>query len=70
MLHGFFIYVGLTKSVLTLQADEELFTELEEDVREECIKFGPVDNVKVPPNPKHGAFSTCLENQFHCKTNF
>jgi hypothetical protein len=29
-----------------LQADEEL-PELEVDVREECVKFGPVDNVKV-----------------------
>jgi HIV Tat-specific factor 1 len=41
-----------------LQADEELFTELEEDVREECIKFGPVDNVKVPPKlPQTWSFS-------------
>lgn len=41
------IYVGLTKNILNLQADEELLSELEADVREECIKFGPVDNVKV-----------------------
>jgi len=30
-----------------LQADEELLPELEEDVKEEYAKFGPVDNVKV-----------------------
>ncbi|RLM58704.1 hypothetical protein C2845_PM18G14810 [Panicum miliaceum] len=29
-----------------LRADEELLCELEEDVKEECAKFGPVDNVK------------------------
>ncbi|KAG8082528.1 hypothetical protein GUJ93_ZPchr0014g47187 [Zizania palustris] len=30
-----------------LRADETLLPELESDVREECMKFGPVDNVKV-----------------------
>lgn len=49
MLHSDFLFIliliGLTKSIL--QADEELLSELEADVREECIKFGPVDNVKV-----------------------
>ena len=47
MLHNNFIFIliGLTKNIL--QADEELLSELETDVREECIKFGPVDNVKV-----------------------
>lgn len=49
MLHStfLFIFVGLTRNILNLQADEELLSELEEDVREECTKFGPVDNVKV-----------------------
>ncbi|XP_066334857.1 splicing factor U2AF-associated protein 2-like [Miscanthus floridulus] len=37
-----------------LRADEELLSELETDVREECIKFGPVDNVKVCENHPHG----------------
>jgi hypothetical protein len=47
MLHSNYIFIpiGLTKNIL--QADEELLSELETDVREECIKFGPVDNVKV-----------------------
>jgi hypothetical protein len=51
MLHSNFIFVltGLTKNIL--QADEELLSELETDVREECIKFGPVDNVKVHLTP-------------------
>jgi hypothetical protein len=44
-----FILIGLTNNIL--QADEELLSELETDVREECIKFGPVDNVKVHLNP-------------------
>jgi HIV Tat-specific factor 1 len=29
------------------QADESLLPELEADVREECMKLGPIDNVKV-----------------------
>ncbi|KAF8671581.1 hypothetical protein HU200_049904 [Digitaria exilis] len=37
-----------------LYADEELLSELEEDVREECTKFGPVDNVKVCENHPQG----------------
>jgi len=37
-----------------LRADEELLSELETDVREECIKFGPVDNVKVCENHPQG----------------
>ncbi|KAL6650711.1 hypothetical protein ACP70R_009636 [Stipagrostis hirtigluma subsp. patula] len=37
-----------------LRADEELLTELEADVREECVKFGPVDNVKVCENHPQG----------------
>ncbi|CAN6339512.1 unnamed protein product [Urochloa humidicola] len=37
-----------------LRADEELLSELEADVREECIKFGPVDNVKVCENHPQG----------------
>ncbi|NP_001141229.1 uncharacterized protein LOC100273316 [Zea mays] len=37
-----------------LRADEELLPELEADVREECIKFGPVDNVKVCENHPQG----------------
>jgi HIV Tat-specific factor 1 len=42
-----FIFIRSTKNILTLQADEDLLSELEVDVREECAKFGPVDNVKV-----------------------
>lgn len=30
-----------------MQADENLRLELEEDVREESIKLGPIDSVKV-----------------------
>ncbi|CAL4897020.1 unnamed protein product [Urochloa decumbens] len=37
-----------------LRADEELLSELEADVREECIKFGPLDNVKVCENHPQG----------------
>ncbi|KAG2559892.1 hypothetical protein PVAP13_8KG034061 [Panicum virgatum] len=37
-----------------LRADEELLPELEEDVKEECAKFGPVDNVKVCENHPQG----------------
>nr|CAB3490839.1 unnamed protein product [Digitaria exilis] len=40
--------------VTYLKADEELLSELEEDVREECSKFGPVDNVKVCENHPQG----------------
>lgn len=29
------------------QADESLLPELEQDVREECVKLGPIDSVKV-----------------------
>jgi hypothetical protein len=46
MLRSNFLF-GLTKEYPDLQADEELLSELEEDVKEECAKFGPVDNVKV-----------------------
>uniref|UniRef100_A0A804M4L4 FRIGIDA-like protein n=1 Tax=Zea mays TaxID=4577 RepID=A0A804M4L4_MAIZE len=35
-----------------LRADEELLSELEADVREECIKFGLVDNVKDDPKSR------------------
>uniref|UniRef100_A0A0A9CT17 RRM domain-containing protein n=1 Tax=Arundo donax TaxID=35708 RepID=A0A0A9CT17_ARUDO len=56
MLHSNFrtISIGLTKSIVILQADEELLPELEADVREECIKFGPVDNVKICENHPQG----------------
>ncbi|KAK3136063.1 hypothetical protein QOZ80_5BG0427520 [Eleusine coracana subsp. coracana] len=37
-----------------LRIDEELLPELEVDVREECIKFGPVDNVKICENHPQG----------------
>ncbi|XP_062202251.1 splicing factor U2AF-associated protein 2-like isoform X2 [Phragmites australis] len=37
-----------------LRADEELLSELEADVREECNKFGPVDNVKICENHPQG----------------
>ncbi|CAL9131821.1 unnamed protein product [Musa textilis] len=30
-----------------LRADESLLPELEQDVREECVKLGPIDSVKV-----------------------
>lgn len=30
-----------------MQADENLRSELEDDVKEECVKLGPVDAVKV-----------------------
>lgn len=30
-----------------MQADENLCLELEGDVKEECVKLGPVDSVKV-----------------------
>ena len=36
-----------------MQEDEALLPELELDVREECVKFGPVDNVKVSINFTH-----------------
>jgi hypothetical protein len=32
---------------LIMQENDALLPELEVDVREECVKFGPVDNVKV-----------------------
>lgn len=32
---------------LSTQADENLHLELEEDVKEECTKLGPLDSVKV-----------------------
>ncbi|KAL6905676.1 hypothetical protein ACP4OV_003277 [Aristida adscensionis] len=37
-----------------LRVDEELISELEVDVREECVKFGPVDNVKICENHPQG----------------
>uniref|UniRef100_A0A0E0DFP9 RRM domain-containing protein n=1 Tax=Oryza meridionalis TaxID=40149 RepID=A0A0E0DFP9_9ORYZ len=37
-----------------LRADETLLPELEADVREECMKLGPVDNVKVCENHPEG----------------
>ncbi|KAL6640465.1 hypothetical protein ACP70R_021588 [Stipagrostis hirtigluma subsp. patula] len=37
-----------------LRADEELLPELEADVREECMKFGQVDNVKICENHPQG----------------
>lgn len=37
-------FADITKS---MQADENMRSELEEDVKEECIKLGPVDSVKV-----------------------
>lgn len=30
-----------------IQADESLGSELEVDVREECVKLGPIDSIKV-----------------------
>lgn len=33
--------------ILPMQADENLRLELEEDVKEECTKLGPIDSVKV-----------------------
>lgn len=30
-----------------MQADENLRLELEEDIKEECTKLGPLDSVKV-----------------------
>jgi hypothetical protein len=51
-----------------LQADEELLPDLEVDVREECVKFGPVDNVKVwsfPYRPQIGfLWKTCFSKFF------
>ncbi|KAK4263447.1 hypothetical protein QN277_028850 [Acacia crassicarpa] len=37
-----------------LRADENLRSELEEDVKEECVKLGPVDSVKVCENHPQG----------------
>ncbi|CAK7325988.1 unnamed protein product [Dovyalis caffra] len=37
-----------------MRADENLRSELEVDVREECVKLGPVDSVKVCENNPHG----------------
>lgn len=37
-----------------LRTDETLLPELEEDVRQECMKFGPVDNIKVCENHPQG----------------
>ncbi|TVT97962.1 hypothetical protein EJB05_56762 [Eragrostis curvula] len=37
-----------------LRADEELLPELEADVSEECMKFGPVVNVKICENHPQG----------------
>ncbi|EYU39486.1 hypothetical protein MIMGU_mgv1a0105401mg, partial [Erythranthe guttata] len=37
-----------------LRADENLHTELEEDIREECGKLGPLDAVKVCENHPQG----------------
>ncbi|XP_030472297.2 splicing factor U2AF-associated protein 2 isoform X1 [Syzygium oleosum] len=37
-----------------MRADENLRLELEEDVREECVKLGPVDSVKVCENHPQG----------------
>lgn len=45
----FFYFTRWTFSDITqsMQADENLRLELEEDVKEECTKLGPVDSVKV-----------------------
>ncbi|KAF3337862.1 Splicing factor U2AF-associated protein 2 [Carex littledalei] len=37
-----------------LRADESLLPELEADIREECMKLGPLDNVKVCENHPQG----------------
>ncbi|OIT34854.1 hypothetical protein A4A49_03706 [Nicotiana attenuata] len=37
-----------------LKEDENLCSEIKEDVREECLKFGPVGLVKVCENHPHG----------------
>ncbi|EOY13218.1 PREDICTED: splicing factor U2AF-associated protein 2 isoform X1 [Theobroma cacao] len=37
-----------------MRADENLRSELEEDVKEECVKLGPVDSVKVCENNPQG----------------
>ncbi|XP_027365394.1 splicing factor U2AF-associated protein 2 isoform X2 [Abrus precatorius] len=37
-----------------MRADENLRLELEEDVKEECVKLGPVDSVKVCENHPQG----------------
>lgn len=37
-----------------MRADENLCSELEEDVREECVKVGPVESVKVCENHPQG----------------
>lgn len=37
-----------------MRADENLPSELEEDVKEECLKHGPIDSVKVCENHPHG----------------
>ncbi|WCJ40946.1 RNA binding (RRM/RBD/RNP motifs) family protein [Euphorbia peplus] len=37
-----------------MRADENLRSELEEDVKEECVKLGPVDSVKVCENHPQG----------------
>jgi len=44
-----FYFTRWTFSDITqcMQADENLRLELEEDVKEECTKLGPVDSVKV-----------------------
>lgn len=37
-----------------MRADDNLRPELEEDIREECVKLGPVDSVKVCENHPQG----------------
>ncbi|KAG5240059.1 splicing factor U2AF-associated protein [Salix suchowensis] len=37
-----------------MRADESLGSELEVDVREECVKLGPIDSIKVCENNPHG----------------
>ncbi|KAG9452887.1 hypothetical protein H6P81_005791 [Aristolochia fimbriata] len=37
-----------------MRADENLHSELEADVREECVKLGSIDSVKVCENHPHG----------------
>ncbi|XP_039057154.1 splicing factor U2AF-associated protein 2-like [Hibiscus syriacus] len=39
---------------LSLLADENLCSELEEDIKEECLKLGPLDSVKVCENHPQG----------------
>jgi hypothetical protein len=43
------ILIGLTNSIL--RADEELLSDFGIDVKDECTKFGLVDNVKVHLTP-------------------